>query len=126
MSDRLIEFMAQGPEKDMWWPAVGLPIPHAPHFVVTDFFMSHRRLADLLEIGRNPALTHLKTGCHSSQALESLEQAHKIAVVLEALPIPWDGTAGEILGAVRALPPALRRWLREEVCGFPPRKKELR
>jgi len=126
MTDRLIKFMAQGPEKDMWWPAVGLSIPHAPHFVVTPLFMSRRRLAELMEIDGNPALTHLKTGYRSSQKLESLEQAQKIAVVLEALPIPWDGTAGEILAAVHALPPALWRWLREDVCGFPPRKTEAR
>jgi len=126
MSDRLVQVMMSGPDEGTFWPAVGLPIPHASHFLVTDFYASCGRFSDLLDIGANPSLTHMRTGKRVSDRLESVDQASKIAVVLEFLPIPWDGTEGEMRASLIALPPALRRWLREEVCGFPPRKTELR
>ena len=126
MSDRLVDLMMSGPDENTSWLAVGLPIPHVSHFLVTDFYVKHSHLSDLMEIGAHPALTHTGTGRCASQCLESIEQAAKIAVVLEALPIPWDGTAEEILAGARMLPPALRRWLCEEVCGYPPKETEAR
>ena len=112
-------------------PSLGLPIPNAPHFVVTERYIRQGAKVTLEEIKRHPALTHRLTGLRVSQLLVSVEQAAKIAVVLEALPIPWEASQDEMVRALSTLPDRLRRWLRVEVCGYPesrvpsPKSREL-
>ena len=98
--------------------SLGLPIPKAPHFVVTERYLRPDVKVTVEEIKRHPALTHRLTGLRVSQLLVSVEQAAKIAVVLEALPIPWEASQDEIIRALSTLPDRLRRWLRVEVCGY--------
>jgi hypothetical protein len=114
--------MMHGPEETISWLAVGLPIPHAPHFLITDIYVRHSRISNLMEIGANPALTHVGTGLRVSQRLESIDQASKIAVVLEALPVCWDGTVEEMRASLAAMPQVLQRWLQVEVSGHAPRE----
>ena len=102
---------------DAMFPYLGLPIPKAPHFVVTERYMRQDVKPTLKEIKRYPALTHRLTGLRVSQLLVSVEQAAKIAVVLEALPIPWEASQDEMVRAFSTLPDRLRRWLYVEVCG---------
>jgi len=97
--------------------SLGLPIPKAPHFVVTERYIRQGAKPTLKEIKRHPALTHRLTGLRVSQLLVSVEQAAKIAVVLEALPIPWEASQDEMVRALSTLPDRLRRWLYVEVCG---------
>jgi len=99
-------------------PSLGLPIPKAPHFVVTERYIRQHVKPTLKAIKRYPALTHRLTGLRVSQTLLSVEQAAKIAVVLEALPIPWEASQDEMLRSLNTLPDPLRRWLYVEVCGY--------
>ena len=124
MSDHLIDVRMADLADDEFWSSLGLPIPKAPHFIVTGYFAKPSNLPTQEEIATAPAITHRETGRRVSQRLVSIEQAEKIAAALEGLPIPWDGTVDEMKTALGNLPSPLRRWLRVEVCGH--RDNEVR
>jgi len=103
---------------DAMFPSLGLPIPKAPHFIVTEHYIQENVKPTLNDIKRYPALTHRLTGLRVSRLLGSVDQAAKIAVVLEALPIPWEASQDKIIRGSSHLPDRLRRWLYVEVCGY--------
>lgn len=83
-------------------------------FAVTHRYSYPGEIPKRAAILRFAAMTHRPTGLQMVERLKSVREGKRLANILARLPIPWQSAKQKrIVAAENALPPKVRRWMKE-------------